>query len=306
MHSRKGVVLLLWALLMVACGESIEHNGKTPLMRAGNSFLYREDLQKILPYGLSGEDSILFVNNYMREWAEEQVLYEKAERNIRSDEWIDRMVDDYRRMLIMNDYERKLLQQQMSGDVSEEELQRYYEENKQLFVLEETVIKGVFVKAPLTSPDLKSLKKWYKDSSDEAMELMEKYAFRNAVIYELFYEHWLPVSELEAKFVLNLATLSEDFAKKRDFETEDDEYCYLLHVEEYVPKGMVKPYELAKLEIMDLLANNRKVEFMKKVKKDLYNQSLEKGRIIYYGNETMQIMDDTVHNASHNIIGSAR
>lgn len=306
MHSRKGVVLLLWALLMVACGESIEHNGKTPLMRAGNSFLYREDLQKILPYGLSGEDSIHFVNNYMRKWAEEQVLFEKAEHNVRSEGRIERMIADYRRILIMNAYESRLLQQIVSEEVPEEDLRRYYDENKQLFVLDESVIKGVFIKAPLTSPDLKNLKEWYKDSSDEAMELMEKYAFRNAVMYELFYDFWKPVSELEAKFVLNLAALSENFDKKRDIETEDGEYCYLLHVEEYVPKGMVKPYELAKLEIMDLLANTRKVEFMKKVKSDLYNQSLEKGRIIYYENETMQNMDDTVRNVDHGISNSAR
>ena len=306
MHSRKGVVLLLWALLMVACGESIEHNGKTPLMRAGNSFLYREDLQKILPYGLSGEDSIHFVNNYMRKWAEEQVLFEKAEHNVRSEGRIERMIADYRRILIMNAYESRLLQQIVSEEVPEEDLRRYYDENKQLFVLDESVIKGVFIKAPLTSPDLKNLKEWYKDSSDEAMELMEKYAFRNAVMYELFYDFWKPVSELEAKFVLNLAALSENFDKKRDIETDDGEYCYLLHVEEYVPKGMVKPYELAKLEIMDLLANTRKVEFMKKVKSDLYNQSLEKGRIIYYENETMQNMDDTVRNVDHGISNSAR
>ena len=306
MHSRKGVILLLWVLLMVACGESIEHNGKTPLMRAGNSFLYREDLQKILPYGLSGEDSIHFVNNYMRKWAEEQVLFEKAEHNVRSEGRIERMIADYRRILIMNAYESRLLQQIVSEEVPEEDLRRYYDENKQLFVLDESVIKGVFIKAPLTSPDLKNLKEWYKDSSDEAMELMEKYAFRNAVMYELFYDFWKPVSELEAKFVLNLAALSENFDKKRDIETEDGEYCYLLHVEEYVPKGMVKPYELAKLEIMDLLANTRKVEFMKKVKSDLYNQSLEKGRIIYYENETMQNMDDTVRNVDHGISNSAR
>lgn len=303
---RKDVILCLWVLILVACGNTIEHNGRTPLVWAGNSFLYREDIQRVLPYGLSGEDSIHFVKDYMHKWAEEQVLYEKAKGNVRSEGRIERLVTDYRRMLIMNDYERKLLQQHMSESISEDELQHYYEDNKQLFVLEETVIKGVFIKAPLTSPDLKNLKKWYKESSDEAMELVEKYAFRNAVMYELFYDYWMPVSELDAKFVLNLSALSENFDTKRDIETEDGEYCYLLHVEEYVPMGMIKPYELAKLEIMDLLTNTRKVEFMKMVKKDLYNQSLEKGQIKYYGDETMQIMDDAVRNVSHNIISSAR
>ena len=51
-------------------------------------------------------------------------------------------------------------------------------------------------------------------------------------------------------------------------------------------KGEEKPYDLARHEIIDLLANSRRVEFMNKVKKDLYNQSVEMGRIKYYYDET--------------------
>lgn len=284
---KKGLFPLLWLLMIVACSQPKEHNGKGVLVQVGNAYLYRDDLTKVIPYGLTGEDSVRFAMDYMRKWAEEQVLYEKAEHNVRGDGRIERMVADYRRMLIMNDYERKLLKQQLEGTISEEELMQYYEDNKQLFILEESVVKGVFVKAPLVSPDLKELKKYYKDKSDEALENLEKYAFRNAVIYEMFYDYWMPVSELEGKFVVNLAELSENFDTERDVEVEDSESCYLLHIEEFVPKGEVKPYDLAKLEIMDLLANKRKVELMQNVKNDLYKQSLEKGRIIYYENEAM-------------------
>jgi hypothetical protein len=94
------------------------------------------------------------------------------------------------------------------------------------------------------------------------------------------------VSELEGKVVVDLAELSENFDKHRNIEVEDGEYCYLLHIEEYMMKGEEKPYDLARHEIIDLLANSRRVEFMNKVKKDLYNQSVEMGRIKYYYDET--------------------
>ena len=289
-----GWCVLCTLTALASCQKQVEHGGKTPLVQVGNRFLYKEDMSLALPYGLSGADSVEFVRKFVRKWIEEQALYDKAEHNVRGDERIERMVADYRRTLVINSYERELLQQKLPEELSEEELLKYYEENKQLFILEEPVIKGVFIKAPLSSPGLKDLKKWYKDKSDESLEQLEKYAFRNAVLYEYFYEHWVLVSELEGKVIVDLSKLGEDFEQYRNIEVEDDEYCYLLHVEEYVMKGEVKPYDLARHEIVDLLANNRRVEFMDRVKSDLYNQSMEMGRIKYYYNETMQIMDDTV------------
>lgn len=290
-------LLLLVLLPFSSCQREVEHGGKKPLVQAGNQYLYCEDVAKVLPFGISGPDSIRFVKEFCRKWAEEQILYAKAEHNVRGDERIERMVADYRRKLILNDYEQRLLQQKMKDELSEEDLQRYYGQNKQLFILEEPVIKGVFIKAPLNSPGLKDLKRWYKDKSEASLEQLEKYAFRNAVIYEYFYDHWVPVSELEGKLVINLAELSENFDKHRDIEAEDGEYCYLLHIEEYIVKGEEKPYDLARHEIIDLLANTRRVEFMRQVKTDLYNQSMEMGRIKYYDNETLQADGDTVRSA---------
>lgn len=299
---------MLCAILSLAsCREKVEHGGKIPLVQVGDFFLYREDMVQSLPYGIAGDDSVKLAREFVRKWIEEQVLYEKAEHNVRGDERIERMVADYRRTLVMNNYEQMLLQQKMPEELTETELQKYYDENRQLFILEEPVVKGVFIKAPLTSPELKDLKRWYKDDSDEALEQMEAYAFRNAVIYEYFYEHWVPVSELEGKMVVNLSELSEDFDKNRNIEVSDDEYCYLLHIEEYVKKGGYKPYDLARHDIIDLLANSRKVEFMERVKNELYNQSEEMGRIKYYYNETMHYVGDTVRHAiDSNAVGGTR
>ena len=281
-----GAYLSLVLLAMSSCQQQVEHGGKTPLAQVGDHFLYREDMAQALPYGISGTDSVRFVKEFVQKWLEEQVLYEKAEHNVRGDEKIERMVAEYRRTLVMNNYEHMLLLQRMNEELTEEELQGYYNENKQLFILEEPVIKGVLIKVPLTSPGLKDLKRWYKEKTDEALEELEKYAFRNSVLYEYFYEHWVPVSELEGKIIVNLAELSSEFDKHRDIEVEDEEYCYLLHIDEYLLKGEEKPYDLARNEIINLLANKRKVEFMNNVKKDLYNQSMEMGRIKYYYDET--------------------
>lgn len=273
---------VLFLCLFGSCQQKVEHGGKTPLVQVANRYLYQEDLNKVLPFGISSSDSVQFAKDFIRKWIEEQLLYGKAEHNVRGDERIEHMVADYRRTLILNRYEQYLISQKMNEELSENELQQYYEDNKQLFILEEPIIKGVFIKAPKVASGLKDLKKWYKDSSDEALEELEKYAFRNAVIYDYFYDYWLPVSELENKIIVNLAEIGKDFETHRNVEAEDEDYCYLLHIEEHISKGEAKPYDLARNEIIDLLANKRRVEFMQQVKEDLYNQSMEMGRIKYY------------------------
>lgn len=297
-----GFILIVTSLL-TSCKRVTEHGGKTPIVQVGQQFLYQEDLK--LPYGLSVADSARFVKDFMRKWIEEQLLYEKAELNVRGSERIAQMVEQYRRTLVLNNYERLLMEQEMSGELTEELLKKYYEENIQLFMLEEPVIKGVFIKAPLSSPGLADLKRWYKDKSETSLEQLEKYAFRNAVIYEYFYDFWVPVSELEGKLIINLAELGENFEEHRNIEVEDDNFCYLLHIEEYILKGEEKPYDLARQEIVDLLTNKRKVDFMNKVKEDLYNQSMDMGRIKYYNNETLQIEDDTICVVDDNAYSSA-
>lgn len=285
-YCRRGIPFVVWMLVgawaMVACQEPAEHGGKTPLVQVEDQYLYAEDVARVLPFGLSPADSAAFVEDYLRKWAEEQALYKQAERNVTGSGRIAQLVEEYRRSLILNDYEKLLQQQQMSELLPEEDLQRYYDEHKEFFVLDEAVVKGVFVKVPVGSPDLKNLKQWYKDNSEETLEKLDKYAFRHAVIYEYFYDQWVPISELEGKVIVNLEELSGNFEKQRNIEAEDEEYCYLLHVEEYKLKGEVKPYDLARYEIVDLLSNAHRVEFMQKVKGELYNKALERGRIIYY------------------------
>ena len=57
----------LWlVLLCLACSPSYDHKGKTPLVEVDGRFLYQEDLQAVLPAGLSADDSLLFADNYVR------------------------------------------------------------------------------------------------------------------------------------------------------------------------------------------------------------------------------------------------
>ena len=50
-------LLLVSLFFCAACTDSHDHRGKTPLVEVNGNFLYKEDLQSVLPAGLSKDDS---------------------------------------------------------------------------------------------------------------------------------------------------------------------------------------------------------------------------------------------------------
>ncbi|GAE82282.1 hypothetical protein JCM10512_475 [Bacteroides reticulotermitis JCM 10512] len=245
------------------------------------NFLYKEDLTAALPVGVSKDDSILFTEHYIRSWAEEILLYEKAENNIPDNAGIDQLVENYRKALIMHTYQQELINQRLTKDLPEEDVVAYYEQNKELFKLDFPLIKGLFIKVPLTAPQLANVRKWYKTEKQEAVEHLEKYSLQNAVKYEYFYDKWVSVADILELLPLQVETPEIYVNRHRQIELKDTAFYYFLNVSDYRSAGDQKPYEFARSEAKDLLVNQRQVNFMKQVKDDLYKQAVSKKKIIY-------------------------
>lgn len=278
-----GVACMVVSCALAGCSREHDHKGKTPLVEVAGEYLYREDLQAALPYHLSKDDSVLFATHYIKNWVEDVLLFDKAEGNIPDNEKIARLVENYRRALIMHTYQEELVNQKLSNDITAEEVNAYYEKNKSLFRLEHPLVKGLFIKVPLRSPDLASVRRWYRKNNQEAIEKLEKYSLRNAVSYDYFYDKWMPVSDIAAKIPLKALDTDEGYLEKnRNVEVKDTAFWYFLHVEEFLGKEKPEPLDFAQDEIKEILINLKRVEFINKVKEDLYRRASEKDKIIYY------------------------
>ncbi len=274
---------LLCILLCMACSQrNDDHKGQTPLVEFDGNFLYREDLQAVLPANLSKDDSLLFAEHYIRNWVEDILLYDKAQSNIPNNTEIEKLVENYRKALIMHTYQQALIHQRLSEEISEEELQDYYEKNLTLFKVERPLMKGLFIKVPLTAPQLANVRRWYKTETQDAVEHLEKYSLQNAVKYEYFYDKWVPVSEVLDLIPLKVPDVEGYLDKNRHVELKDTAYYYFLNVSDYRPIGEQEPYEFARVQVKDMLLNVKQVDFMKQVKDDLYQRAVKRDKIKYY------------------------
>ena len=158
----------------------------------------------------------------------------------------------------------------------------YYEKNQALFKVERPLMKGLFIKVPLTAPQLGNVRRWYKTETREAVEHLEKYSLQNAVKYEYFYDKWVPVSEVLDMLPLKVPNVDEYLDKNRHVELKDTAFHYFLNVSDYRPVGEQEPYEFARRQVKDMLLNVKQVEFMKQVKDDLYQRAVKRDKIKYY------------------------
>ncbi len=252
------------------------------MVEVGDNFLYLEDLHTMLPVGLSKEDSLQFAEHYISNWIEDILLYEKAQRNIPNSSEIDRLVENYRKSLIMHTYQQALINQSLSEDISEKELMDYYETHLKLFKVERPLIKGLFIKVPLTAPQLGNVRRWYKSDTQEAVEHLEKYSWQNAVRYEYFYDKWILANDILDLIPLKVLNPEDYLNENRQVELKDTAFYYFLHVSDFLSAGEQEPYEFARTQVKEMLLNMRQVEFMEQVKNDLYQRAERGNRIKYY------------------------
>lgn len=274
--------LLISSLFCVSCAEKKEHGGRTPLVEVDGKFIYKEELQTWLPSGISQADSALFAEQYIRSRAEEMLLDEQAANNVPNDGEVERLVENYRSALIMHIYQQQLLEQKLAGEISEQELVDFYQKNQMLFTLNQPLIKGLFIKVPLTAPQLSSVRKWYKSNTREAVDRLEKYSLQNAVKYEYFYDKWVSMGRVLDLIPLKSADPGEFMRKNRSIELKDTAFYYFLHVSDFRDKGEQEPYEEAAPRVKELVINGKQAEFMKQVKTELYQRAIEKKKIIYH------------------------
>ncbi|MDM8305417.1 peptidyl-prolyl cis-trans isomerase [Phocaeicola salanitronis] len=275
--------LIIGLLVMSGCSGSFNHQGKTPLVEVGDAFLYKEDLDAALPVGIHDKDSVRFAEDYIRNWVEDVLLYGKAEGNIPDNEKIDQQVAAYRRALIMHTYQEELVRQKLGTEVSEEEIEAYYEAHAAQFRAEQPYIQGLFMKVPVQTRNLNRVRNWYKRNTQDAIDGLEKFSIAHAVSYEYFYDRWRPVSEFALKMPLEALETDMDYLKRnKNVEVRDTVYCYFLHVEQFLPKGDLLPLEYAKNEIKEMIINLKRVAFINQIKNDLYREASENNDIIYY------------------------
>lgn len=279
------VVLLLLAAILpfVSCNRNkVDHGGRTPLVEVDGNFLYVEDLQQVRPKTLTIDDSAHFTDNYIRNWIEEVLLKSKAQHNVENDREIDRLVENYRNSLITHTYQQRLMNEQLNSEIEDSEIEEYYRQHGDRFLLEYPVIKGLYIKVPINVKQANQIRQWYKQKDVSYIEKIEKLTLQYAVDYHYFYDDWIPAKEILDKMPQLTNSPNEYLKNHRQIELRDTASIYFLNIDSIRSVGERMPLDFARASIREELVSLKQVEFMKRIRKELYDEAVEDNEIIYY------------------------
>ncbi len=276
----------IFFLPLISCTDKAPRSKGNALVSVGQHTLTAFEVKKLIPKTLSSQDSLMMAESYVKKWVKNALIYDLANKHLEDEkEEIDRLVDAYRQSLMSHKYEEKLVEERLSAEISDKEISDYYEANKESFLLEEDIVKGLFLKVPSDAPGLSDLKKWCNSGGDELIEKIEKYSLRNAVIYDYFYDRWMSGEEIAENMPVKKSEFNRMLKTDKLIEVSDSAYCYLLKVKEVEFKGNRAPFDYASAQIKEILLSQRKSEFLRSFEEEIYNEAIRKGNVKFHGED---------------------
>ncbi|MDR0834133.1 MAG: hypothetical protein LBN93_08140 [Candidatus Symbiothrix sp.] len=121
-------------LVFVGCQPKAAKSGDV-LVQVGDKVLTKEELQENIRTASTPEDSMLFAENYIQLWVNNQLLYDVARKNTTKDDEteISQLVDNYKKSLTIYRYQEQLVNEKLAKEISDEALEQFYAEHKDLF-----------------------------------------------------------------------------------------------------------------------------------------------------------------------------
>lgn len=278
---RKIVVLVVTGLFILSCSQAEKDDEREALLEVEGKFLYRDQVDAIIPPNVSESDSTQIADAFIRKWATDVLLYENAKRNVDDKASIDALLEDYRKALTIHQYQQKLIQQRLPKEVSEEDVRAFYEQYSEQFVLREQYLKGLLLVVPVGAPDLNNVRSWVRSGNAKAVENIEKYSMKNALSYTYFFDQWMSYNELQKKMPVQ----PHELTGVRFIELSDSLRHYLLNIKELRKAGETEPYEIAQPRISEIILNKLKSEFVSGFEKELYNDAVNNGTITFFNEQ---------------------
>lgn len=276
--------ITICTVFLYSCNKESADPRRQQILEVEGKFLYLEDIQDIIPPNVDKKDSTEIANSYIRKWVTDVLLYENAKRNIANQAEIDQLLEEYKKSLIIHQYQQKLLKERLPEQPSEAEIKDFYEQYKEQLTLKENVIQGILLITPETAPQMANVRNWVKSGNEKALENIEKYSMQHAISYDYFADRWLPFSEILKRIPLQLENQADYLSGRKFIELSDSTKHYFLSIKNARMVGQTEPYEMAKPKIINLIMNKLKSDFITNFEAEIYNDAIKNESVTFFDN----------------------
>ncbi len=265
---------LFLSVLLFGCKQVTEDSDpRQKVVKVYSHVLYEEDVLKQIPFGTSYEDSISIRNSYVNSWIDSKLLLHQAELNLPLDEQnVTEKLEHYRTDLLIFAYQNQLLMEKLDTNVSDFEIEKYYQDHSRNFALLDYILKAKYVKLDSLDKNIKKVKKWIVSSKEDDFVKLEDYCYMHSSNYS-FEENWMYLNDLLKEVPIVSYNKEKLLKNNKLIEFYDKGSFYLVRIVDYKLKDGVSPLALERESIKRIILNDRKLEFLQSLSSDIYENA---------------------------------
>ena len=267
-------------LLILSCSNINNDNSNDLIARAGENFLYQNDL----PSFSSRQDSLLRYKNFVELWAKEKLLYDLSLTNLSQSKKneLDLLIEKFKIDLYINSYKDLIVNSRIDSIVTNEEIESYYNANIDNFTLNETLLKYRYLKVPSDNININRIRRYIQRLSNDDRDFLDSLNFQFAELKvndSVWFAERDVISSIE---FINQTNKSNFMRVNRLYEIKDDQYINYFIVKDLLKSGNIPPlsylYDRIKLNII----NQRKIDLIKNINKEILNDALKSSKYEIY------------------------
>jgi len=273
----KIVFTILILITFNGCNNTQNQVKRIPVAIAGNETLYYDEIPDQVKDALSPADSTASIQNYANKWARRELMFQKAEANLSSDlkNDIENQLKETRMNLVVYEYQRMMMMQQMDTNITREELENYYRRNENSFMLTSNIVKALFIKLPVETPGINKIKRLSRTNNQKDFQELESLCYQFAEKFDDFNEGWITLDRLSLELKEDIGNQENFLKRSRYYESSDSSSVYLITINDYRLRGTLAPFEYVEEDIKRIIWNNRRIEFIQALENGIYNEALK-------------------------------
>lgn len=278
------ITIFLLSTMVVSCDYFRAPKKPKAIARVGENYLFQDDIIDLVPKGTSKKDSIAIVKSYIDRWATQKLLFEAAQRNIGKDKVseFNALIDQYKVDLYTKDYIESLVIRQIDTVVTEVQIEAYYAKNKQYFKNSSELVKLRYINLVKENPKFAKIKSKFSSFTKKDRKELEQlavqfksYAFNDSI--------WVDINQVYEKIpFINLENKQKYISSGINFQYPDSTTVWLVKVNNVLPKDSPTPLEFLKPTIKQIIINNRKLDLINTIEKEITNDAIKDNKYEIY------------------------
>ncbi len=264
-------------LVVCSCNYFKPQQQPQSIARAGKNYLNKADIATLVPVGTSKADSILLVRDYIDRWACQKLLIDAAERNLSATKKkeYNALIKQYKVDLYTSAYIEEVVKNTVDTVVNEQELKKYYNENKENFKTNGTLVRLRFIKFSKNNPRFETIRSKFFDYNKKDTKFWSTYAlqFKSFALNDSV---WVDMNQVYEKLPVITPDNREEFIQSgKKTQIQDKEDTYLIKITSVIDKNQIPPFAYIKPTLKEVILNKRKLELIKKFEKDITNDAIK-------------------------------